>query len=44
LHVDEIAIQTGLQVHEISARMMIMSGKGLVRETAPMTYSLPLER
>ena len=44
LHVDDIAIQSGLQIHEISARMMIMAGKGLVRETTPMTYGLPLDR
>lgn len=43
LHVDEIAIQSGLQIFEVSARMTIMSGKGLVRETAPMTYGLPLD-
>lgn len=43
LHVDEIAIQSGMTIHDVSARMTMMSLKGMVRETAPMTYGLPLD-
>ncbi len=38
LHVDEIAIQSDLSVHEISAKMTLMVLKGLVQEIAPLTY------
>jgi DNA processing protein len=38
LHVDEIAYETGLPIHEVTALLMVMKLKGLVDETAPMMF------
>jgi DNA processing protein len=38
LHVDDIAIQSGMAVSEVSAALLMMKLKGLVDETSPMMY------
>lgn len=40
LHIDEIAIQSGLSIPEASAKLMLMSLKGMVKEISPMVYGL----
>lgn len=38
MHVDDIAIQTGMDIQHVSATLLMMKLKGLVDETTPMTY------
>ncbi len=38
-HVDEIARESGLPVAEVSSTLQVLELKGLVRQSAPMTYS-----
>ena len=38
-HVDELARAAGLPVAQISSTLQVMELKGMVRQTAPMTYS-----
>lgn len=40
LHIDEIVIQSGLSISEASAKLLMMSLKGMVKEIHPMVYGL----
>lgn len=42
LHIDEIAIRAALPIYIVSAKMTMLALKGLVKETAPLTYMATL--